>query len=349
MSNLQKGVLAACLCLSMYGLSLAVPAAAQTDLGPNIIDVELADGFACWQDTAFWYSAVNMKTGALAPAETRTHVEIPAAPLRDTINGPEIVRTDHGIECVGTAIVDNRCGIVRFAGDGGALVEEAAGLRQPMAPPYDVCHPVRYYARDPDGRTVIIWEVTGDDGLRHSTVRPLHVPGYAMRWLNCDELLVWRSPAYYVVNVSDVTKTPTRVTTANAASDAFPREMSSGERLIAIANGNRLDLYRDEAAGWTLHRSVASPDPTLPNLYSVEIFEWQGRPWISGFIAAGSVWSQSKVFLYDISRDTWKVIGKGTTYLKDPETLVLNTNYLGVYYIAAGKGITEFVVLPPTR
>ncbi len=334
MAGRHLSALVAWLAIILLCFPFTGPAAAQTALGPNIIDAEFMDGVACWQDTEFVFSAVNPRTGALKDTPART--PIPAAPFTLTSNGPEILRTTNGIECVGTALVGDTPQIVRFDLAGGALVPGTEGLRSPMAPAHAACSPLRYYARYPDNQTAII-----EDG----EVRPLGVNGYAMRWLNCDELLLWRRTGYVLVDVG--TKATTPVSALNVLTEAFPLTTSSGDRLIVIANGTQADLYRDGPEGWTLDRSLKSPDKRLPNFFSTELFEWQGRVWISGVIAKGGSRSQSKVVLYDTKRKKWKTVGKGGNLYPDPETLPLSSGNLGVYFWFAGEDTTKYMTVRP--
>ncbi len=334
MARRQISLLVTSLAIILGCLPFAGPAAAQTALGPTIIDAEFADGSACWQDSEFVFSDINRRTGALKGTPTR--IPIPAAPFTITNNGPEILRTANGVECVGTALVDDTLHIVRFDLAGGALVPETAGLYDPMAPAHAVCSPLRYYARYPDNSTAII-----EDGK----VRPLGVRGYAMRWLDCDEVLLWRRTGYVIVDVN--TKATTPVSTLNVLTEAFPLITSSGDRLIVFANGAQADLYRDGPDGWTLDRSLKSPDKRLPNFFSTELFEWQGRVWIVGIIAKGGFRSQSKVFLYDIQRRKWKTVGKGGNLYPDPEILPLSSGNLAVYFWFAGEDTTKYMTVRP--
>lgn len=303
-----------------------------------VVDVEFhEDGFAIWQDeTSFYFASVDMATGQIDTILNVIDIAVPRDVVGDTWQGPEFVETSDGLAAVGTTVD----GLIYFSATEGYQIPESEDMVM-RTMPRGAMTDLRFTAvYGPENNQQYLYE----DGV----FTPLEIDHGWPRWLSANEMLVQIDTGFEILNLD------TNATQMVAQGDYksihhFAKQLSDGERLVLLAekSGGYSELYRDTASGWELIDTLIPPSDRLTEIYSPEIFEWQGRAWIAAYIGGTSSTGPSVQILYDIENQEWTQLSSAQDNYKDQEAVPLSTGQLSFVVTDFDDGFTKFQVFDP--
>lgn len=318
----------------MVALLFTAPVSAAPDVFGRMFDVEFGCAetacYACWQDNdGFYFQEVSKDTGFLTGS--LSHYPIAPEPInRLTNNGPEVVRTESGFSCLGTSKDDS--GLVWYNAQYAEVIEGTQGFVGSYGQSRFVCDTPRAFAFTMTVRDSYIVEALSDGYY----VSPVTADGTATRWSDCDHYWLSRGGVHSQCSLDGNC-------VEVAAHDSLiisPLVLRSGDEYVAIENGDSsVYIYYKSEGGWILDHIASSPNGRK-FLWSVELFEWKGRPWLVA-TATDKRLGTGDTVVYSLDSGEWTTVLAGRSY--DPEAIELNDGKLGVYFL--NNGITKFVVL----
>lgn len=293
-----------------------------------------------WMDnSAAYLGRVDLDTGELL--EVLNQSEVSVSPdvelIRTSDDGVALIGiSDQGLVYVSeseTRILDGTEGMrIGFLPKG-----ETPGLRFTMVPedtdPTDSGSDVYLY----DNGVVSLLDF-GPDG------------GQAISWLNESEVVVYNDSDVQVYNVDTQTFSYVGANVYEKGHSAS-LEASGGQRIIAVQGetGDFYDLYRDTDEGWELLRRAIPPSSEFgPYLFSPELFEWQGRMFMSGIMAeVSNTQNETVLAIYDLLNDTWSQMSPRGGEMIDPETLALNDGSLAMFFRDTLTQSSKYIIVTP--
>lgn len=278
------------------------------------------DGYVVWQvnGDGFYIGEMDMDTGAFLGVIN--YIDVPPIPWTQTIQAVEIIETtDGGVAAIGMS----REGLVYLSATEGYVLEGTEGMRFATMPKGEV-ESLRFIVYD--GPVQYLYE--------EGTLTRLDLPlgSQAFQWLDDDEVLI-RNDFTNVTTVLNVETMELSVvtTTKYNSGQAGAFTASNGDQYLVFQGNGYNDIYINTGSDWVLLQRMVNPFPVGDMFYSPEFFEWNGKVFITGFVADDlSENGDAIVVLYDLARDSWTRLS-GIQPWKDPEVLVLNDGTLAFY------------------
>lgn len=277
------------------------------------------DGYVVWQvnGDGFYIGQMDMDTGGFLGVIN--YLPVPPIPWMQTIQAVEIIETtDGGVAAIGMSSE----GLIYLSATEAYVLEGTEGLRITAMPKGEV-PTLRFIAFDSEGQYLY------NDG----TLTELDLGGNrAFQWLNETEVLL-RNEFTDVTSILNVETMEQTVVTDYAynSGQAAAFTTSNGDEYVALQGDGYNDIYINTGDGWTFLQRMVNPFYVGDQFWSPEFFEWQGRVFITGFVADDlSQDADAIVVMYDVGRDAWTRLS-GIQPWKDPEVLVLNDGSLAYY------------------
>lgn len=295
------------------------------------------DGWVAWQVDfdGFYLGRMDMDTGGFLGVDS--HLPIPPITWFETVQAVELIRTEDGVVALGMS----HRGIVWLDEDGGGVIGGTQGMRFTATPKGDVPG-IRFIAYDEAGRQFL-----HDDGELTELDLGLF---QAWQWLNGSEVLVRNKLTGITLTYDVETGARTLVTDLrynDGQAAAFTA--SDGVQYVTLQGNGFRDIYRNDGAGWGFQQRMVTPFAAGSQHFSSEFFEWQGRIFMTGFLADELGWTAPSVIaLYDLENDLWVQLS-GVEAWKDPEALVLNDGRLAYYADRTSTSTQHFNVVSYER